>query len=92
MQNYTKHECNMLRRNHRESKCLTAGVAVEGKVVHGTRRNARDLVLQRQCLDAAGKDGRGLLALEAKEVCGETSNVRGSHGGTRDGVLPLVSL
>lgn len=79
-------------KSRQESKCLTAGVAVEGKVVCCARRNTRDLVLQRKCLDAAGESGRGLLALEAEKVGGETSNVRSSHGSTGDGVLRIVSV
>lgn len=75
-----------------ESNCLTTGVTVEGELVLGTRRKTSDLVLQRQGSETGGEGSRGLLALETKDVGGKTSNVGSSHGGTRDGVLRLVSF
>ena len=75
-----------------ESNCLTAGVAVEGKLVLGTRRKTSDLVLQRKRGETSGEGGRGLLALESEDVGGETSNVWSSHGGTRDRVLRAISF
>jgi len=41
-------------------------------------------------LDYCGNFGRGQSAVEAEEVCGETGNVRSSHGSSVDGVsLPV---
>lgn len=71
---------------------LSAGVAVEGKVVLGAGGNTADLALERKALDAGRESSGGGLALETQEVGGETSDVRGSHGSTRYGVLYLVSL
>jgi hypothetical protein len=65
---------------------LTRGVAVEDKVVGSARRKTGDLALVGKSNDARDKGSRGPLALESKEVCGETSDVGGSHGGSRDGV------
>jgi hypothetical protein len=65
---------------------LTRGVAVEDKVVGSARRKTGDLALVGKSNDARDKGSRGPLALESKEVCGETSDVGGSHGGSGDGV------
>jgi hypothetical protein len=54
---------------------LTAGVAIECKVVLSTRGHARDLVLERKRLNAVGKICRRLLALVRKEVGSKTSNM-----------------
>jgi hypothetical protein len=66
---------------------LTRGVAVEGKLVGSSAREASDLALVGQSNNAGTESSRGLLALEAEEIGSETSNVGGSHGGSRDGVL-----
>jgi hypothetical protein len=71
-------------------KRLTAGVAVESKVVLGAALKTGDLVLCGELSQAGGKGSRSLLALEGKDVGSETSNVRSSHGGTRDGVGTAV--
>lgn len=68
---------------------LTAWVAVEGKVVLGARGKPSDGVLCGKSLQAGGKSRGSPLALQAKNVGSETSNVRGSHRSTRDGVLHL---
>lgn len=54
----------MLMRTRYESNSLTAGVAVEGKVVLGAGGKTSDLVPQRKSSKAGRKGGRGLLALE----------------------------
>lgn len=66
---------------------LSVGVAVEGKVVLGTAGETGDLVLLGKSSETGGESSGGLLALEAKDVGSETSNVGRSHRGTGDGVL-----
>jgi hypothetical protein len=56
------------------------------KIVHSSRRNISEGVLGRKTLDLGGQCGRGEVAILGDEVGGDTSDVRGSHGGTRDGV------
>jgi hypothetical protein len=83
MQDMFASDCQ--RRSH-----LTAGVAVEGKVVLGARRKTGDLVLSGKGLEARGESSGSPLALKAQDVSTETSNVGSSHGGTRDGVLDRI--
>jgi hypothetical protein len=66
---------------------LTAGVAVESKVVLGARRKTGDLVLGGKGLEAGGESSGGPLALKTQDVSTKTSNVGSSHGSTRDGIL-----
>lgn len=66
---------------------LAAGIAVESKVVLSAAGKASNGVLGGESLEAGSKSSRSHLALEAKNVGSKTSNVRSSHGGTRDGVL-----
>jgi len=59
----------------------------------GTKRltDTTENVLKRQFIDGRGNLCRGQGAVEAKEVRGETSNVRSGHGSSRDHVgLPVV--
>lgn len=65
---------------------LTAGVAVESKVVDGAGGNTGDLVLEGKALDAGRESSGAAGTLEAQEVGTETSNVGSSHRGTGDGV------
>jgi len=58
-----------------------------GKKLTDTTEN----ILERLGIDKLGDLGWGQSAVEAKEVCGETSNVRSGHGSSRDHVgLPVV--
>lgn len=66
---------------------LTAGVAVESKVVLGAGGKTGDLVLGGKSGETGRENGRGNLALESQNVGSETSNMGRSHGGTGDGVL-----
>ena len=66
---------------------LTAGVAVESKVILGAAGQTSDLVLGGKSGDAGRQSSRGLLALETQQVSSEASNMRRSHRGTGDGVL-----
>jgi len=48
-------------------------------------------VLKRQFINSLSNLVWGQRAVEAEEVCGETSNVRSSHGSSRDHVgLPII--
>jgi hypothetical protein len=69
---------------------LIAGVAVESKVVLGATLETSDLVLGGKASKTGSERSRALLALKAEDVSGETSNMWGSHGGTRDGVGTAV--
>jgi hypothetical protein len=71
-------------------KRLTAGVAVESKVVLGAALKTGDLVLGGELSEAGAEGSRGLLALKGQNVGSKTSNVGSSHGGTRDGVGTAV--
>lgn len=66
---------------------LSAGVAVEGKVVDRAAGDAGQDVLARGGLDVGAQGGGGLGAEEAEEVGAETGNVGAGHGGSGDGVL-----
>ena len=53
--------------------------------------DATENVLERLSIDKLGDLGWGQRAVETEEVCGETSNVRGSHGSSRNHLgLPVV--
>lgn len=69
---------------------LTAGVAVEGKVVLGARSETSDLVLDRKSSKTSTQSSRSDLAFKSKDVGSETSNMRGGHGSTGDGVSTAV--
>ena len=59
---------------------------------HGTEKltDVAKNVLKRLFVDNGGDLGWGQRAVETKEVCGETSNVRSSHGSSRDHVGPPI--
>ena len=60
---------------------------------HGEKEltDTTENVLERLLINKLGDLGWGQRAVEAEEVCGKTSNVRGSHGGSRDHFgLPIV--
>ena len=59
---------------------------------HGTKKltDVAKNVLKRLFVDNCGDLGWGQRAVETKEVCGETSNVRSSHGSSRDHVGPPI--
>jgi hypothetical protein len=76
--------------NTQVKKCLTAGVAVESKVVLGAALDAGDLVLSGKSLQTGGESSRALLALKSENVGSQTGNVGSSHRGTRNGVGTAV--
>ena len=59
---------------------------------HGEKRltDVTENVLKRLCIDSRGNLVWGQSAVDAEEVCGETSNVRSGHGSTRDRIGPPV--
>ena len=60
---------------------------MEWKILTDTSEN----VLKRLFIDKLGDLGRGQRAVDAEEVRGKTSDVRSSHGSSRDHVgLPIV--
>jgi len=71
----------------RRLQCLQAKHAMWRKKL----TDAGESVLERLRVDKLGDLGRGQSAVEAEEVRGETSNVRSSHGRSRDTLgLPIV--
>ena len=72
------------------TKCLTAGVTVESKVVLGTTLKTSDLVFGGESSKTGGKSSRGDFALKSKDVGSKASDVGSGHGSTRNGVGATV--